>query len=254
MRPCSLAEYSDDLSPQNLVAFLSQQHGNVLVASSAAISEANRDFAREFGLEFQPADAYLIDHTAYAPALERPEAPHTAVVLPCKESFVKNAAILPASANLNHCAPVVYRGVAHAVPEPHSPLLVPILHGLRSSYSAEPRVGESPDDSPYPDKPLAGSRAGLVSGFQTLESSRVVFAGSVDLFSDAFFEAKVPVKGGSEVATGNRAFVRDVTQWVFQESGVLRIVSATHHRQGESEERSVYRIKDDLVSLPTAHV
>lgn len=244
--------YSADLSPQSLVAYLSKQGGNVLVASSAAISEFNRDFAREFGLEFQPADAYLIDHQAFAPALDDAARPHTAVVLPCKDSFVKNAAVLSASANLNHCAPVVYRGVAHSVPSPHSPLLVPILHGLRSSYSAEPRVGESPDDSPYPDELLAGSKAALVSGFQTLENSRVVFAGSVDLFSDAFFDARVPAKAGAsdDVASGNRAFVRDVSQWAFQESGVLRIASATHHRQGEAEERSVYRIKDDLVRAP----
>lgn len=56
-------------------------------------------------------------------------------------------------------------------------------------------MGESPDDSPYPDEFLAGTKARLVSGFQTLENTRVVFAGSVDLFSNAFFEAKVASKG-----------------------------------------------------------
>lgn len=47
--------------------------------------------------------------------------------------------------------------------------------------------------------------------------------------------------------SANSAFVRDITQWAFQEKGVLRVVSATHHRDGETEERSVYRIKDDVV-------
>lgn len=48
--------------------------------------------------------------------------------------------------------------------------------------------------------------------------------------------------------TGNKAFVKDITQWVFQEKGVLRLVSASHHRAGEDQERDLYRIKDDLVS------
>jgi oligosaccharyltransferase complex subunit beta len=52
------------------------------------------------------------------------------------------------------------------------------------------------------------------------------------------------------VTTGNADFVEDFTKWVFQENGVLKVLSTSHRRVTEVEPRSMYRIKDDLVSCP----
>ncbi|CDZ97114.1 Oligosaccharyltransferase, beta subunit [Phaffia rhodozyma] len=244
--------YSPDLSPQALIKHLSL-NGNILIGTSPSISEFNRDFAREFSIEFQPSDSYLIDHAHFSSTFDQAEAPHTALALSYAESIVHNAAVV--SSGYEYKCPVVYRGIAHSYGKEPSPLLVPILHGSKSSYSAEPRVPEGPDDSVYPPEFLAGSKAQLVSGFQTLDNSRVVFAGSIDLFSDKFWDTPVqlPTQDVKKAhvpadcaSTGNRAFVKDVTQWAFQEKGVLRVVNATHHRVGETEERELYRIKDDL--------
>lgn len=49
--------------------------------------------------------------------------------------------------------------------------------------------------------------------------------------------------------TGNRAFVDDLTKWIFQETGVVRVVSTTHHREGETEPRDQYRKKDNVVGI-----
>lgn len=68
------------------------------------------------------------------------------------------------------------------------------MHGPKSSYSAEPRAGDGVDDSPYPQEFLAGSKAQLVSGFQTLDNSRILFAGSLDLFSNKFWDVAFDVK------------------------------------------------------------
>jgi oligosaccharyltransferase complex subunit beta len=49
--------------------------------------------------------------------------------------------------------------------------------------------------------------------------------------------------------SGNGDFIEDFTKWVFQENGVLKVLSTQHHRALEVEPRDMYRIKDDLVSL-----
>jgi hypothetical protein len=48
-------------------------------------------------------------------------------------------------------------------------------------------------------------------------------------------------------ATGNAHFAEDFTKWIFQETGVIKVVDSTHFRKGETEPRELYRIKDDLV-------
>lgn len=51
------------------------------------------------------------------------------------------------------------------------------------------------------------------------------------------------------VETGNAAFVTDFTKWVFQETGVVKVVSTTHFREGETEPREMYTKKDDIVGF-----
>src|SRR4051812_36171884 len=49
--------------------------------------------------------------------------------------------------------------------------------------------------------------------------------------------------------SGNEAFARDLTEWTFQEDGVLKVVSRSHHKEGETEQLEIYRVKDDIVRL-----
>lgn len=190
--------FSADLTPQSLVRYLAL-NGNILLALSPAISEFNRDFAREFSLEFQPSDSYLIDHTHYVPAFDAPasasSSPHTAVALPPADTLTKNTAIV--SEDTRRGSPVLYRGVGHRIVS-GSPLTVEILKGPREGYSAEPRESEGPEDDIYPSEFLAGGNIGLVTGLQTLDNSRIVFAGSVDLFSDRFWDASFKGVNGVE--------------------------------------------------------
>lgn len=52
------------------------------------------------------------------------------------------------------------------------------------------------------------------------------------------------------IETGNAGFAQDFTQWVFQETGVVKVISTHHHRKGESQPRELYTKKDDIVSTP----
>jgi hypothetical protein len=48
--------------------------------------------------------------------------------------------------------------------------------------------------------------------------------------------------------TGNAAFANDFSSWIFKESGVVKVVSSTHHRDDETEPRDQYTKKDPVVS------
>jgi len=52
----------------------------------------------------------------------------------------------------------------------------------------------------------------------------------------------------SRLETGNAAFANDFSSWIFQESGVVKVVSSTHHRDDETEPRDQYTKKDPVVS------
>lgn len=48
--------------------------------------------------------------------------------------------------------------------------------------------------------------------------------------------------------SGNEAFVRALSGWVFHQSGVLRYSNVTHHIYGQAEPPQFYTIEDDVVS------
>lgn len=47
--------------------------------------------------------------------------------------------------------------------------------------------------------------------------------------------------------TGNAAFAEDFTKWVFQETGLIKVVSSTHHRDSDLLSRDAYTKKDPVV-------
>lgn len=49
------------------------------------------------------------------------------------------------------------------------------------------------------------------------------------------------------VKSGNKQFCQDISEWVFQESMVLRIDSSTHHRVNETETPEKYTTSDTVV-------
>lgn len=48
------------------------------------------------------------------------------------------------------------------------------------------------------------------------------------------------------IETGNAGFAEDLTKWIFQETGVVKVVKSGHFRK-DGVSKEMYRIKDDLV-------
>ena len=218
---------------------------NLVVALAPTAAEAWRDLAREFSIDFDGRGTALIDHAHVIPALDRDGA-HTAIGVALNTTRAPthaDASVL--AADTLRGPPIRYRGIAHALPA-QFPLAHAVLSAPPTAYSYDaPESASALESATAVDADLdgaggpyvAGSAAALVSAFQTFDGARAIWAGSVDLFSDAF--------AGAE--SGNEAFVRDVTQWAFQEKAVLRVDSVAHRRTSELAPREQYRVGDEMV-------
>lgn len=90
----------------------------------------------------------------------------------------------------------------------------------------------------------------MISALQARNNARVVFVGSLDFFSNSFFESPVQKSLGNSKRfdkSGNEELSSALSQWVFKEKGVLRVVSVKHNKVGESAPPVAYTIKENIV-------
>ncbi|VDN99037.1 unnamed protein product [Rodentolepis nana] len=228
----STREFGGYVNVKALTDFV-DQGGNVLVAGGPEVGEAVRDFASECGVEFDDSNSYVIDHNNYH---EMDSGEHT-LVIASPENAIDVPIITGAFKN-----PILYRGVS-ITSDPTSPLLMNILHGSPTSYSHDPRT----PISQYPT--TVGKNTQLVSALQARNNARVVFTGSIEMFSDAFYESPVvnKVTNKRSELSSNAEFADHLLRWNFQESGVLRISNVTHYKVGESFPRREYTITDEII-------
>jgi len=226
--------FSADITPKKLFDFLNAG-GNVLLSVTKDVSEFWRDWAREFEVEFDDRDTSAIDHFSYDVELDDDSHTTLAVSVPQDPSPILSKATRTGP-------PVLYRGLAHSTTR--SPLVTPVLTGKPTTYSFELAASAIPDG----EVPLSGSSVSLVSVFQARNNARLAFCGSLDVFSDAFVESSVTLPSGKRYPkSGNSAFIRDISQWVFQEKGVVKVVNVGHSLTARSEANPLlYRVGDSI--------
>lgn len=207
---------------------------DLIVAADSSASDLIRNIAAECGVDFdEDPSAVVIDHGSYA--VSGTEGDHTLIAA---DNFIQSKVILGSS---RIEAPVIFKGVGHSV-NPANSLVWKVLSASPSAYSANPKSKLSSPPSLY------GSSISLVSVVQARNNARVVFSGSLDLFSNKFFKSLVQKAGASNkyVKSGNEQFVTELSKWVFHERGHLKAMNVRHHRVGETDEPAIYRINDDL--------
>ncbi|KAJ1344327.1 hypothetical protein BSLG_001137 [Batrachochytrium salamandrivorans] len=203
--------------------------GNIVLAASSQLSAAVRDFAYEFSIDYDEARTAVYDH--FNSLDGNPSNIFSS-------AFTKSSQFVVSETTRNG-APIVFNGVGHRVTGKNL-LTVPVLTASSSAYSYE-----TTDKTSLLGGPLLGEAVTLASVFQARNNARVAFVGSVYLFSDEYFEAKVTFMNDT-VKSGNEVFVSDLTQWAFQEKSVLKITDVKHHRAGETSQHGIYRIKDKM--------
>ncbi|KAI3725862.1 hypothetical protein L1987_65658 [Smallanthus sonchifolius] len=179
---------------------------DLIVAADENASDLIRSIAAECGVDFdEDPSAVVIDHGSYA--VSETEGDHTLIAA---DDFIRSDVLL-GSAKIE--APVLFKGIGHSL-NPSNSLVLKVLSASPSACSANPKSKLSTPPS------LSGSSISLVSVVQARNNARVLFSGSLDLFSNKFFK-----------------------------SPVQKAVNVKHHRVGETDEPSIYRINDDLEYL-----
>jgi len=203
---------------------------NVLLAGSPSLADPTREIASECNVEFADEETFVIDHFNYDAS---DIGAHTLVVA---DNFVNDAPAIVSGIS----APVLFRGIAQDIEE-NSELLFALLSGSTTAYADNP-------GSAVEDLHVAGQRTVLFSVLQARNNARVGFSGSLELFSDKLINAAVQKHGDAKKheKSGNLQFVQQVTQWVFQERGILRATNVNHHRVGETETPATYTIKENV--------
>ena len=139
---------------------------------------------------------------------------------------------------------MLYQGTG-LVADANNPLVIEILTASFSAYSHNP-------DEPITEYPhSAGKNTLLIAGLQARNNARVIFSGSLEFFSDAFFTASIEkaVSGGKKDNSGNQELASALSRWCFKQSGVLRTTKVNHHLVGEKSPPAsgTYTINDEIV-------
>ncbi|CAI4222005.1 unnamed protein product [Auanema sp. JU1783] len=230
----SVDEFGGTVNVKEIASFV-DAGGNVIVTGGANLGEAIRELAIEHGFEFDETDTAVIDHKNYDALLD--DGFHTTIVAG-KDQLIKSNLIVGETKNLN---PILYKGSA-LVAGKNNHLRLEVLHASPSAYSYKPAEPLMRNPS------IAGKHAILVGAVQTRNNARVVFTGSLEMFSNKFINAQVHKAGLTEkpVPSGNLALVTDLSKWALKETGVLRVKKVTHHLAGKNIVPTEYTITDEV--------
>jgi len=232
----AVEEFGGSLNVESITQFI-DDGGNILAAGSSNTAEALRDVAAECGLEADEDGTSVIDHLNFD---TKDEGKHTLIV--ADTTHLVQAPAIVGEKKLN---PLLFQGTG-LVADHKNPLVVEILTASYSAYSHNP-------DEPITEYPhSAGRNTLLIGGLQARNNARVIFSGSLDFFSDAFFTASVEksVAGGKKSdKSGNQELASALARWCFKQSGVLRTVKVNHHLVGEKAPPAsgTYTINEDAV-------
>ena len=218
-------DFADTLTVDQLLAFVDGGHNLVLLLGGGRISEPVRLLCSELGVVLAEDDDWAVDHFHVAQELD------STATDGGRHTYIHSANLINAPVITgNVSAPIVYHGLAHshslAASSISSHLYIPILR-------AEPTAVPSTDGTPI-----------LLSAYQTRSNTRVLFAASSDICSNAFAAATVHVNGAAQ-RSGNAELCRHIVAWTFREQGVLRARQLTHHQVGSSDVNPhSYRVSD----------
>ncbi|KAI1460226.1 Dolichyl-diphosphooligosaccharide-protein glycosyltransferase 48kDa subunit [Annulohypoxylon moriforme] len=233
------------LTPKILLDFINAD-GNILLALSASQPAPTSlvSLLLELDIHLPPdRQGLVVDHFNYD-VLSAPEK-HDVLLLPTPGALRPDVRDFFSPSSSSEGVIAFPSGTGQTLGS--GALLTPILRAPSTSYSYNPKEQAETIDDLF----ASGNQLSLVSTMQARNSARFTVVGSAELLSDKWFDAKVKKVGETkEVATVNREFAKSVSGWTFQEIGVLRVNSVTHHLnevgQSNASNPKIYRIKNDV--------
>lgn len=121
-----------------------------------------------------------------------------------------------------------------------------MLSAPRTSYAHKAEFGYKLSQQ---KKILAGPDFSVVTAVQTKKNSRIIVMGTAEMCKENTLNSKIRVPGTkTKMKNGNKDLCEAAFKWAFQEVGVLRATDITHYYEGTNVTKSMYSIKDELVS------
>merc|ERR1739844_434624 len=231
----SVEEFGGALNVEGITEFI-DSGGNVLVAGNSLTGDVLREIASESGFEADEEGNSVIDHLNFDVELDSGK--HTLIAADPADLIDSE----PIVGDKKALGPILYEGTGLMV-DNENPLVLQILTASSTAYSHNP-------DEPISEYPHAtGKGTVLVAGLQARNNARVVFAGSIDMFSDKLFMAGVSSANGKKAdKSGNQALAISLVRWCFKLSGVLRVKGVNHHLEGEQSPPAIaYTVEDKAV-------
>nr|CAG4643929.1 EOG090X05EE [Lepidurus arcticus] len=229
----SVEEFGGLVSVEAITKFV-DAGGNVLVAASSSAGDVLRELATECGFEVDEEGAAVIDHLNYD---VQDQGKHTLIVAD-PANLIKASTIVGS----RKIAPILFKGTG-LIADKQNPLVLEILTASGTAYSYKP--DQAIDEYPH----AVGKDTLLIAALQARNNARVVFTGSLEFFSDEFFNSPVQkaIGGSRYEKSGNQDLAEALSRWVFKEEGVLRVGEVKHHKVGEKQPPSSYTILDQVV-------
>jgi len=229
----NVVEFGGNVSSKAIVDFI-DAGGNVLVAANSQISEPIKEIAGECGVEFSDEGTYVLDRFNS----DISDTGRNNLIVAESDNLINNKVI---AGNAKNAAPFLYRGIGLTA-DSENPLLIDVLVGSPTSYTYKP----DEQITEYPHS--VGKSTLLISALQARNNARAVFIGSLEFFSNDFFESSVQKSSGKRFdKSGNEELSVALTQWVFKERGVLRVTGVKHNIVGEVNPPVAYTIKQNIV-------
>ena len=221
-----LDDFADTLTVDALLAFVDDGHNLAVFLGGGRVSEPVRLLCSELGVVLAEDGEWAVDHFHVARELDGAASDGG------RHAYIHSSNLIRAPVITgNVSAPVVFHGLPHShsltASAVSSHLYIPILR-------AEPTAVSAAD----------GTTPLLVSAYQTRSNTRVLFAASSDLCSNALAAASVTLDG-TPTRAGNAELCRNLLAWTFREQGVLRARQLTHHQVGSADVNPhSYRVSD----------
>jgi oligosaccharyltransferase complex subunit beta len=230
----NVVEFGGNLTTKSVVDFI-DAGGNVLVAANSELSEPIKEIAGECGIEFSDESTYVIDRFN----TDIKDNGRNTLIVSDVENLINNKII--AGNAREKAVPFLYRGIGMTA-DPENPLLLDILAGSTTTYTYKP--DETIADYPH----SIGKTTLLISGLQARNNARAVFVGSLEFFSNEFFESSVQKVSSTKKfdKSGNEELSIALSQWVFKEKGVLRAGVVNHHKEGQKAPPTAYTINENI--------
>lgn len=245
-----------DASAENIIKFV-ENGGNLVFAVNEDISRPVKSLASDFGFKVD-SGKMVVDPASF----DSNDDSKSNVVFDLSDNS------FPAVSSPLNDQVLLYRGVGHRLDE-ENPLCFSVLVGSKSTFTW-PLGKKSPKLEDSKVSKLSDGDLSIISLSQTRENSRVLFTGSLEMFSDRyvlfitlcfyltqssplsrFFNAQVNrmnIEGKAKTYTksGNEAYINQLLMWTFQEKSVIRAKSFFHRKVNGDLQPSVYRIKDEI--------